>query len=127
MRKHPKTQLRKPISFWAIALAILVVPQLTCWGAYRVYKLKVVSFNERNRPTTQSAILTTLDPNQYEHYHSGYGRMVVKLVDTWYCPGDTSHKKFCKKPKERTLQRGLAGELSPKRENLPMNMQPVIP
>jgi len=125
---HPllKCPLQKLTSFWFLALFVLGFSQAG-HGAYRVYKLRVVSYNERNRPSTQSAVLTTLDPNQYQNYHSGYGRMEVQLVDTWYCPGDTSFKRYCSKPKDRRLQRGLASEFAPKRDALPSNLAPVIP
>ena len=95
-------------------------------AAYRVYQLKVRSFDERSRPQKTAVVLSNLDPQQYEHYHSGYGRMIVNLVDTWYCPGDTSGKAYCKKPKVKQLQRGPAGLFAPKRE-LDFNRQPVIP
>lgn len=126
MLKSHKVRHQKQINLGAIALVFLALPHIS-WGAYRVYKLRVVSFNERNRPNTQNAVLTTLDPNQYQFYHSGFGRMEVKLVDTWYCPGDTSNKNFCKKPKDRRMQRGPAGEFAPKRDEIPSNWQPVIP
>ncbi|NDC24825.1 MAG: hypothetical protein EB078_07435 [Proteobacteria bacterium] len=95
-------------------------------GAYRLFKLKVTSFDERNRRQKQEVVLSTLDHHQYENYYAGYGRTLVQLIDTWYCPGDTSGKKYCDKPKEMRLQRGPAGIFAPKRD-LPLNQQPVIP
>lgn len=126
MLKNRPCPLQKRTSFWFLTLFVLGFSQLG-YGAYRVYKLRVVSYNERNRPSTQTAVLTTLDPNQYQNYYSGYGRMDIKLVDTWYCPGDTSFKGYCLKPKDRRLQRGLASEFAPKRDALPFKLQPVIP
>ena len=72
-------------------------------------------------------VLSTLDHIQYEHYNAGYGRMKVDLVDTWYCPGDTSRRKFCTKPKEKDTVRGLAAYDRAKRSPLSYNRQPVIP
>lgn len=84
-------------------------------AAYRVFQLKVISYDEKNRPKKENKVLTTLDPYQYENYHGGFGRMKVEMVDTWFCPGDTHSKDFCKKPKNKSLQRGPAGVLAPKR------------
>jgi len=89
---------------------------LSASAAYRVYQLKVIFFDEKNKPREPNKILTTLDPYQYEHYHSGYNRLKIELIDTWFCPGDTHAKSFCKKPKNKLLQRGPAGLFAPKRD-----------
>lgn len=85
------------------------------WAAYRVYKLEVNAFDERNRPLKKQTVLSTLDPLQYENYHGGYGRAVIKLVDSWFCPGDTSRQGYCSKPKDRKALREPAGLTAPKR------------
>lgn len=97
------------------------------FAAYRVYQLKVIHYDERNRPSSKGTVITNLDPYQYEHYQGEFGRMRVEMVDTWYCPGDTSRQAYCKKPKDRNLQRGPAGLFAPKRESLPYRLAPVIP
>lgn len=84
-------------------------------AAYRVYKLEVNAFDERNRPLKKQIVLSTLDPLQYENYHGGYGRAVIKLVDSWFCPGDTSRQRYCSKPKIKNILRGPAGLTAPKR------------
>lgn len=84
-------------------------------ASYRVFQLKVTSYDEKNRVQKTNKILSSLDPYQYEHYHGGYGRMKVEMIDTWFCPGDTHSKDFCKKPKNQLLQRGPAGVIAPKR------------
>lgn len=96
------------------------------WAAYRLYKLQVTSYDERNQPKKQAVVLSTLDNFQYENYTGGFGRTEVKLLDSWYCPGDTSGKKFCDKPKDKLLQRGPAGLFAPKRD-LSLTRQPVVP
>ena len=84
-------------------------------AAYRVFKLEVRSFDERNRPLKKQVVLSNLDPNQYENYHGGYGKTEVKLLDTWFCPGDTSRHAYCPKPKESSSLRAPAGLIAPKR------------
>jgi len=99
----------------AIAWAIgsISVPSM---AAYRVYQLKVTPLDEKNRPLKTQVRLTTLDPYQYESTH-GFGKVRVVLTDSWFCPGDTSSKDYCPKPKDKRLQRGPAGLFAPKRKN----------
>lgn len=94
---------------------LLFFLSLTSQAAYRVFQLKIISYDEKNRPKKQNKVLTTLDPYQYENYHGGFGRMKVEMIDTWFCPGDTHAKTYCKKPIEKDLQRGPAGVFAPKR------------
>lgn len=96
-------------------LVILFFFHFSAFASYRVYQLKVTSYDEKNLPKKQNKVLSTLDPYQYENYHGGYGRMKVEMVDTWFCPGDTHSKDYCKKPKDKGLQRGPAGLFAPKR------------
>jgi hypothetical protein len=79
--------------------------------------------------TKTENVLSTMDHIQYEHYYGGYRWDKVELLDTWYCPGDTSGKKICDKPAEpRPLnERTPASMERPKRVPLPANRQPVIP
>ena len=79
-----------------LALSLLCA---SCEASYRVYKLRVRHFDFQGKPTRVESVLSNLDPYQYAHYHGGYGVSKVELVDTWYCPGDTSRKEYCKKPK----------------------------
>jgi len=94
------------------------------FASYRVYLLEITVFNQYGVPTSFRYETSTLDATQYEHYHGGYRTFQVKEVDTWYCPGDTSRRKACEKPKNQP-NRGLAST-EPKRP-LPLNRQPVIP
>lgn len=98
-------------------------------GAFRLYKLKVTYRDPQLKRDVTKNVTTTLDHLQYEHYHSGYGRMKVELLDTWYCPGDTARKKLCKKPKERKPPpRDIASAYDKeKRAPLDYNRQPIIP
>jgi hypothetical protein len=94
-------------------------------ASYRVHVLKLTHYNGAGKPIKQEKVLSTLDHLQYEHWHSGYRVMKAELVDTWYCPGDTSgHRELCPKPESATPTRGPAST-DPKR--LPYGRQPVIP
>lgn len=94
-------------------------------GAFRIYKLRLIHYDAFGNFSKKETVLSTLDPFQYEHYYGGYRWTRVEMVNTWYCPGDTSRKRFCDEPKvpQRTpasLERG-------KRVEIPFNRQPVIP
>jgi len=96
------------------------------FAAYRVYKIKVEQYNAYGKLERTETVLTTLDPYQYEHYHSGYRWIRVILNDTWYCPGDTGNRrKYCDPPKVKP--RGLANYDHEKRYPVPYTRQPVIP
>ena len=95
------------------------------FAGYRVYQLKLEYLGLDGTVTKEREIRTNLDPYQYEHYHAGYGRMRVQMVDTWFCPGDTSFKSYCDKPKVREM--APTSQQDPKRLQLPQNRQPVIP
>jgi hypothetical protein len=95
------------------------------FAAYRIYKLRVLHYNEKGKLSRTENVLTTLDHLQYEHYHS-MGKSKVVYEDSWYCPGDTSRKKPCDKPLEKP-PRGPASLDHPKRVPMPRNRQPVIP
>jgi len=118
-------QLRNFILSFGLGFAVFGSNQLL--AAYRVYQLKVIHYDERNRPAQRGTVITTLDPYQFEHYQGEFGRVRVQMVDTWYCPGDTSRQTYCKKPKDKNLQRGPAGIFAPKREPFPYKLAPVIP
>lgn len=105
-----------------IFLACLCLP---LEASYRVYKLRVSQFDSVGRKRGSRIEHSTLDPIQYESLNGGYRWTRVEMLDTWYCPGDTSRKKYCAKPKEPV--RGPASLDHPKRSNLPYNLQPVIP
>lgn len=104
----------------ALVMLLLSFPAL---GAYRLYQLRVTHYDEHGNPKKKETITSTLDPYQYEHYHSGYKWMKVDYVDSWYCPGDTGSRKACEKPREPSrLPASMERE-----KRLPINRQPVIP
>lgn len=78
-----------------LLLVLLCVP---AHASYRVFKLRLRHFDPKGKPIKTEVVTSSLDPNQYEHYHGGYRETKVELVDSWYCPGDTSRKKYCSKP-----------------------------
>jgi len=94
-------------------------------ASYRVYQLLVTEYNPAGRELFSRLELSTLDHIQWEHVHSSYRSARVRLIDTWYCPGDTSRRPYCAKPKG-VKTRGPASTLDT-RVGLPYNRQPVIP
>ena len=97
-------------------------------AAYRVYQLKITPYDARGKKGKPRTVLSTVDHIQYESLYGSYRWDRVELVDHWYCPGDTSRRAFCKKPKERRgADRAPASYDKPKRISLPRNLQPVIP
>ena len=112
-----------------IFLLLVFLPSLS-HAAFRLYQLKVSYQDPQLKKEVTKTVMSTLDHLQYEHYHSGYGRMKVTLVDTWYCPGDTARKKYCKKPKEpKVPARDIASAYDKEKRKplLPYNLQPIIP
>ncbi len=111
--------------FLAITLCVLVLPSPSAHAAYRVYQLKINDYDAQGKVEANEMITTTLDPWQYEHYYGGYRWMTIKMVDTWYCPGDTSRRAYCEKPLVKS--RAPASNVPGQRVELPYNRQPVIP
>lgn len=104
---------------------LAVVVSANAFASYRVYQLKIEIYDHAGKKTKERVEVSTLDSLQYEHYHGGFGTMRVTMTDTWYCPGDTSRRKLCDKPK-LTPTRGTAST-DPKRTGTPFHLQPVIP
>jgi len=103
---------------------------LSSQAAYRVYKLKVESYNAKGKLERTEVVLSSLDHFQYEHYYGGYRWMKVQLLDTWYCSGDTAHRRYCDRPKEPPLSADRVPSSvydHPSRVQLPYSRQPVIP
>lgn len=105
--------------------AMLVLLSQVSYAAYRVYEIKVEHYDTYGHIERTEKVLTTLDPLQYAAFQGGDGRMKVRMQDTWYCPGDTSRRKYCAKPKVR--DRVPASMQHDSRVPLPYNRQPVIP
>lgn len=107
-----------------LALIICVFICMPCFASYRVYKLKILHYNAFGQIKRSEVVLSHLDAFQYEHYYAGYRWDKVILLDTWYCPGDTSRKKYCSKPKVSEVSYVDEKE---KRIELPYSRAPVIP
>jgi len=86
-----------------LSFTLLFIVSQSAKASYRVYQLKVQHYDAKGKPKKVEKVLSTLDSSQYENYHGGYRSTKVELLDTWFCPGDTSRKKYCPKPKERTV------------------------
>ncbi len=103
----------------------MLVLSANLFAGFRVYQLKVDYFDATGRQERSEVVMSQLDHLQYENYHGGYGNSKVTYLDSWYCPGDTSHKEYCDKPREKDTVRGPAAYDREKR--MPLNRQPVIP
>ena len=114
---------RSSVYIIALALGLMAADAK---ASYRVYQLKLRHYDQTAKKKINQIVLSALDPVQYESFHGGPGVMKVELLDTWYCPGDTSRKNYCKKPKG-AAERAPASLDHPKRNKLPYNLQPVIP
>lgn len=108
----------------AAALCLLFLPG-PLEASYRVYRLEATRLAYDGRPTGKPyVLLTTLDPIQYEQFTGAGSRVRARLLDTWFCPGDTGRfRPYCEKP--RVKDRAPATE--DKRVPLPYERQPVIP
>ncbi|NBX68441.1 MAG: hypothetical protein EBR01_05695 [Proteobacteria bacterium] len=109
-----------------LIFVLCVMISWTAQGSYRVYQLRVRHYDQTAKKKINRVVLTVMDPVQYLSFNGGPRTMKVDLQDTWYCPGDTSGKRYCKKPKE-PVDRGPASLDYPKRTKLPRNLQPVVP
>ncbi|MBI3296201.1 MAG: hypothetical protein HYZ71_15860 [Deltaproteobacteria bacterium] len=106
-------------------LLLLSLLTLPAEAAFRVYLLRVTQYDSFGNFVKHQSVMSTLDHLQYEHYHGGYRWSKVELIDTWYCPGDTAHRKLCDRPKVK--DRVPASLERDKRTYLPYNRQPIIP
>lgn len=86
---------------WLLIFGVLYLVGEYAEASYRVFALRVSYFEPSGKLSRTKDVLSTLDPLQYEHYRGGYRSQKVELVDTWYCPGDTSRRRHCKKPSPR--------------------------
>ncbi|MFM8312760.1 MAG: hypothetical protein ACKOA8_00575, partial [Deltaproteobacteria bacterium] len=82
--------------FLSISGLLLCSPAM---ASYRIYQLRLRHYDQLGKKKINRVILSFMDPKQYESFHGGPAVMSVEMLDTWYCPGDTSRKKYCKKPK----------------------------
>lgn len=105
-------------------ILMFLIP-VSLFAGFRVYQLKVDYYDPSGRKERSEVVLSQLDHLQYEHWHGGYGNSLVTYIDSWYCPGDTSRKVYCDKPREKDIVRGPAAYDREKR--MPLNRQPVIP
>ena len=106
-----------------VGLLVLMVSAVS-FGSYRVHELKLTWYSNDGKPVKEERVLSTLDHLQYEHVHGGYRILRAELKDTWYCPGDTSHKALCERPKLAPTRGPASTE--PKRA-VPYGRQPVVP
>ena len=71
---------------------------LTSMGEYRAYqyivKTKVLN-QTKELNSGQSIISSTLPPVAFLAYNGGANSISIDLINSWMCPGNTSHKKIC--------------------------------
>ena len=87
-----------------IALALLLMLPLSAMSEYRAYQYLVVSKPEEQTQLTKSksvVINSSLNPISYMTYHGGEKIVRIQLLNSWYCPGNTSKKEICPAPKLR--------------------------
>ena len=87
---------RRIVTLLVLLPCITSVPVL---ASYRVHQLRVNYNNGKSGGKRSVTVLSILDHVQYQTYNGGYNIVKVQLLDHWYCPGDTSRKQYCKKPK----------------------------
>lgn len=104
-------------------VALSLLTSQLAQASYRVYELDIVHFDAHGQRERIERIVTNLDPLQYAAFQGGDGRMKVRLLDTWFCPGDTAGRLYCARPKTRQP----ASFDHDKRTPLPGKFQPVIP
>lgn len=108
------------------SLLLSLIFCLSGFAGYRVYELKIEEYDVYGKLERVNKVMSTLDHLQYEHYYGGYGLMRVSLMDTWFCPGDTSHfRPYCRKPQVK--EQFISTPEGRRRVPLPYNRQPVIP
>jgi len=65
---------------------------------YRAYQY-IVKQKTLNKPLNEQAlpaiITTSLSPTSYLAYNGGPTTIEIELLNTWMCPGNTSHRKIC--------------------------------
>jgi len=110
---------------WKTSLLLVALFSSLAEASYRVYQLKIQHFDTAGRMERTETVITNLDPYQYPAFLGGDGRMKVKMIDTWYCPGDTRKRTYCERP--RVKSRDPASLPDNKRVPLPYHRQPVIP
>ncbi len=94
-------------------------------ASYRVYRLRVTEYDAKGKQRARAVVLSNIDHLQYEHYHSGYRRVKVEYIDSWYCPGDTHRRAYCRKPK--VPERSIAETRETRTPIVRYDRQPVIP
>jgi hypothetical protein len=109
---------------WHLLVILILEFAQPSHAAYRLYRLEVTYDVPGEKKPRVETVETNLDPYQWPDYHAEYLRARVRLLDTWYCPGDTSRHHLCPRPKvnDRT-----PASTYPSRNRLPYNLQPVIP
>ena len=79
-------------------ILILLMLSNTAMAEYRAYQYIVKSKikNSSQILNSKSTIISsTLSPVSFIAYNGGTNIIEIDLINTWYCPGNTSKKKIC--------------------------------
>ena len=78
-------------------LFILFFISLQVKAEYRAYQYLVQNIENINNKKSKisNTVISTLDPVSYVSYHGGPASTSVTLLNTWMCPGNTSHTNTC--------------------------------
>lgn len=77
---------------WLIQLALLATPALS---EYRAYELQITNL----QTGAERTVLSNFDPDQYRDIYPVLKEEEIRLLNSWKCKGDTSHKPICPNPK----------------------------
>ena len=80
-------------------LSAFVGSPSTLEASYRVYQMRIHHASSFEEPQRNEVVLSNLDPFQYGAFYGFSASDTVQLLDTWFCPGDTSNERpYCPKP-----------------------------
>ncbi len=95
--------------FQKLALTFLIILSHSAGAEYRVYQYVVKARNPFSIDQKSFMVTSTLDPQSYLAYHGGRSTLMIDLIRTWMCKGNTSRQEYCESPYSQ-MQRELSEE-----------------
>ena len=83
--------------FKTLVLIFLLLPSISS-AEYRVYQYYVKSKYKTPYDSGAYLVTSTLDPVSYVAYHGGNDSILVDMLKTWTCKGNTSGEDICPSP-----------------------------
>lgn len=74
-----------------------IIASSATFAEYRAYQYLVVDKISKDK-SSNSIIVSSLDPVTYISYNGGSNLVNVDLLRTWICPGHTGKKEVCPSP-----------------------------